>query len=411
VVVIVVDTLRADHVGCYGAEHPTTPSIDRFAAGAIQFHDALAVAPWTTPSIAAMLSSRYPSEVSWRHPPVPLAPSVVSLPELFKDAGYRTGAIVSHLYVSRQLGFDQGFDLYDQDNARGHRHISSPSVTRKALDFLERHQDERFFLFLHYFDPHSDFLRHSRYDFFPDYAGPVRPDAPLGELLRQAPEMSAEDLRYVRALYDSEIRFTDDHVGWVLTRLRELGLYDDALIVITSDHGEEFAERGTHYIGHGTHLHRELLHVPLLIKPPHHTGHRDVEQAVSLIDLAPTLVRAAGLDAFDPVWFRGRALPLDGTRIPAAPAFSDNAGRRLSVVSGGWKLMRDGDPPRDRLFELATDPTEQRDRLADHPEHARTLRAALETWLTATSQTTRVEGTASFTPEQQEQLRALGYAE
>jgi arylsulfatase A-like enzyme len=125
----------------------------------------VAVTSWTTPSVASILTSRYPSEVSPEYPPVVLPSHVLRLPQLFQERGYATGAVVSHLLVSRELQFDVGFDSFDQEEARGHDHISSPGVTGRAIAFLEQHRSEPFFLFVHYFDPHFTFLLHDGFEF------------------------------------------------------------------------------------------------------------------------------------------------------------------------------------------------------------------------------------------------------
>ena len=406
VLLIVVDTLRADHVGAYGYPRDTTPHLDRLADEALLFRHAQSVAPWTTPSVAAMLTSRYPSEVSWRHPPVALDKRYLSLPELLKDRGYATAAVVSHLYIARELGFGQGFDVYDQENARGHRHVSGPSVTDKALALLERRKDEPFFLFVHYFDVHFNYLLHPRFNFDPGYSGPLRPGMDLSELRRLAPQMSAADLDYVRALYDSEIRFTDEQIGRLLQGLRDLSLWDETLVIVTADHGEEFSERGSHYIGHGTHLHQELVHVPLLIKPPGLGRRGAVDAWVSTLDLAPTIAEAAGGQPAVAA-FRGAPLDLQTGGGGSQPVIVESGSHR-AVLEDGWKLMSVGDPPVYRLFQLTSDPAEKSDVLPLHPERAGRLRRALEEWAAATP---RGQGAASavFTAAERDQLRALGY--
>ena len=406
VLLIVVDTLRADHVGSYGYARDTTPHLDRFAREALLFRHAHSVAPWTTPSVAAMFTSRYPSEVSWRHPPVALEKRQLSLPELLKDRGYATAAVVSHLYVGRELGFGQGFDVYDQENARGHRHVSGTSVTDKALALLEQRRDEPFFLFVHYFDVHFDYLLHPRFNFDPDYSGSLRPGTTYSELRRLAPQMSAADLDYVRALYDSEIRFTDEQIGRLLRGLRDLSLWDQTLVIVTADHREEFSERGSHYIGHGTHVHQELVHVPLLIKPPGHAPRGTVDAWVSLLDLAPTVAEVAGGQPAVAA-FRGAPLDLETGGGGSEPVIAESGNKR-AVFKDGWKLMSSGDPPVYRLFQLSSDPGEKHDVLALYPERAGRLRRALEEWVAATP---RGRGAASavFTAAERDQLRALGY--
>lgn len=403
VVLIVIDTLRADHVGSYGHAFPTTPALDAFTRDAVAFRNAIALAPWTTPSLAATLASRFPSEVF--APRAPLAPRQLMLAELFRDAGHRTAAFVSHLNVASERGFAQGFEVFDQADARGHAHVSSPSLTRKAAAFLERHRDEAFFLLVHYFDPHVAYQAQPGCEFDPGYAGPVRSGLDHGELNGLVRRLGDRDLAHVRALYDSEICFTDRHVGALLDRLRALGLYESAAIAVTADHGEEFAEREP-FIGHGRHLHQELVRVPLLVKPPGRGAGRVSETWVSLLDLAPTLAGLAGLGT--PVGFRGRPLPLGGDGAPA-PLFSEND-RQEAVIADGWKLMREGTS--ERLFELRSDPGETRDRRATEGARAERLGALLDRWRAGLVPLgPGADVPSPFTPEQREQLRALGYTE
>lgn len=404
VVLVVVDTLRADHVGAYGYARSTTPHLDAFARDAVTFRNAVAAAPWTIPSMAAALTSRFPSEVYG--PGAPVARGHLLLAELFRDAGYATAGFVSHLNVSSQLGFDQGFETWDQDDARGDDHVSSESLTRKAVAFLERHRDRRFFLLVHYFDPHVAYQLHRGCDFDPGYRGVVRNGVGFGELGSLVPRLSARDLDRVRALYDSEICHTDGQIGRLLGRLRELGLYRDALIAVTADHGEEFAERGPR-VGHGKHLHQELVHVPLLIKPPGPGRAAASDAWVSLVDLAPTLAHLAGLGAA-PSAFRGRALELPGPR--EGPVFSENDGQE-AVILDGWKLMRRDGGREAALYDLGSDPAEATDLSPREPERARRLAAALDAWRRGLAPLAPARRAALFDEEEIARLRALGYAQ
>jgi arylsulfatase A-like enzyme len=408
VVLIVVDTLRSDHMGLYGYERATTPRIDDLSADAVVFRQAVATTSWTTPSMASILTSRYPTEVSPEYPPVVLPDHVLRLPQLFRERGQVTGAVVSHLLVGRELQFDVGFDSFDQEEARGHDHVSSPGVTGRAIAFLEQHRDEPFFLFVHYFDPHYNFLRHEGFDFSSDYAGPVSSGMPIRELERLAPELEPADWEFVRALYDSEIAFTDHYIGLLLRRLEELELYRDALVVLTADHGEEFGERDL--IGHGHHLHGEVVNVPLVIKPPGGAEHRIVETPVSLIDLAPTICELSGVTWPAEHLRHGVPIPIDAdVAFEGAPVISE-LGPAHTVLADGWKLMTADTVGGTRLYRLTEDPAERRDVIGEDTETASRLRLELERWSAALQP--ECDGTTpEFSEEQRDKLRALGYAQ
>ena len=171
-ILIVVDSLRADHLSSYGYFRKTTPFIDDLSRDSIIFKNAISLAPWTTPSLASLFASRYPAALGFEgEEPIELDESFVTLAEVFKYNGYGTKGIVSHDLISSKLKFDQGFDSYNQTNARGYGYVSSPAVTNLAVSFLSRHKKEKFFLFLHYFDPHFDYILHKEFDYYPDYRG------------------------------------------------------------------------------------------------------------------------------------------------------------------------------------------------------------------------------------------------
>ncbi len=426
-VVLVIDTLRHDHLGLAGYKRPTSPELDALARESVVFEHAYASAPWTSPSVAALLTSRDPGELGYADSaePVRLAPAELTLPEILRGRGYTTEAVVSHTYVAEPLGFDQGFDRFDSENALGHHHISSPSVVDKALAAIDRRAGRPFFLFVHLFDPHFAFVQHDQLDFDPRYTGTVVSDLEYSRLLSAVPEMDTADIEHVRALYDSEIAYTDRHIGRLLEGLRERGLDDEVWLVVTADHGEAFLDRDDGWIGHGITLYDELVHVPLLIRPPAGStvSAARVSENVGLIDVAPTILAALGVEppgSWDP---RGRALPLGGVvddsgwaRFFQRVLFAETLarGRWLqSAIWKRWKLVRDLRGGSSRLFDRLGDPQERTDVLAENPDVAKRLETALSDWhrrLEAARGTRTVES-AAFSDEQIERLKALGYIE
>ena len=197
------------------------------------------------------------------------------MPECFADANYRTGAVVSHNFCNAKWGFDQGYEVFDESNVLGHHAVTSEGVTDRALAYLDSVGDDPFFLFLHYFDPHFSYLEQEDFAFRedrPPYDGPIKSDMKIMKVKRLRRSMKEEDLEELLRIYDSEVAYTDHHLGRVFDHLRESGRYDDTIIVFTADHGECFLEHG--YIGHASILWNAVLHVPLIFKAPPWSGGR-----------------------------------------------------------------------------------------------------------------------------------------
>jgi len=416
VILIVVDTLRADHLSCYGYNRNTTPVIDELSEQSVLFRNAISSAPWTTPSVVTTFTSQYPAAVGIEAEPIVLGNEFLTLAEILKGGNYDTQGIVSHILVSSTLGFDQGFNSYDEENARGEDHISSPSITEKAISYIERRGNDKFFLFLHYFDPHHSYILHEDYDYYPDYDGALYSGQNVEELRKKAPDMAADDIEFVKALYDSEIAFTDGYIGVLFNKLKDLGLYDDTLIVVTADHGEEFLERGDYWIGHARKLYQEQIHVPLIIKPAGERRQEIMEEYVSLMDLMPTIVDSADLTIPASYQHEGETLRMDDERQPRdsvivsdTKSFSD----LRSLILNGWKLIYDAETDSRALYDLRKDPAESGNVAMENREFLTEMEAILRDWNdhvnSGKSQTDA--RLPKFTEEQLERLRGLGYAQ
>lgn len=427
IVLIVIDTVRADHVGCYGYERNTTPNIDALARHALVFKNATSAASWTTPSVAALLSSQYPSTMGIHEKPAKLNTDYPLLAEVLKKHGYRTHGIVSFSYLSNRLGFGRGFDEYDERSHRGHGGIVSPLVTTKALKFLKSGPTQPFFLFVHNFDPHYSYIQHEQYNYCPGYQGKIKSGQRIDILRDMRPSMSAEDIHYIVSLFDSELAYTDMFIAKILQELKRQDLYDDAIIVITADHGDEFMERG--WIGHTATLYQELIHVPLIIKlPTNRPG--VVEARVGLIDVMPTLLSYLGLEA--PENLEGRALDLAAPEnIGGAPVFSqakkrmksiyywqrpgpDRVLAKRSVIMDGRKLIYNEATGDKELYDLRVDPAEQVNRYEEDKTVASRLEALLNEWISRTQQKGSPQDPEQdenelFDPEQIKKLKSLGY--
>jgi arylsulfatase A-like enzyme len=436
VVLIVVDTLRADRLGCYGYAGARTPRIDALALEGIRYENGFAQASWTRPSFATIFSSLYPSSHGAAHKADILPDRVDTLAELLQRAGYHTVGFANNANISPAFNFQQGFDDYqylapdhffwagepaaqlalysglrlvrerflarsvhvrnyyqpaEEVTARVRRWLGSPAAARRP-----------FFLFVHYMDPHDPYFVHPYNG--EGYARVANPNPPASV---------AE--KYSR-LYDGEIAHLDEHLGALLNDLKTRGLYEQSLIVFTADHGEEFQEHGGWW--HGTTLYDEQIRIPLLVKPAGAPAGnaRMVEELASSIDVAPTILAAAGVDR--PLVLQGHVLPLDGRPAPAREsvfAEEDLEGNVLQAVrSRAWKFIsaNPGNPrglPPEQLFDLPAAPGEKRDVLRDRPEQAEIMRAARGNALLQARAHAGAAEQGKMDAATLERLKALGY--
>ncbi len=296
VIVYVVDCLRADHVGAYGYALPTTPELDRLAEDSVLLEDLNSCASWTKPSTACLFTSMLPTFHQARTVDDALARSRTTLAEVFRNEGYTTVAWVANPVIDpRVFFFNQGFDRwvdlrsFEERARRAHLHDTNPDaadLTEAVLPWLEEHRRDSFFLYLHSLDLHYPYVARPPFDARFVSAG-------------------SAGLERDRELYDAELAYNDREIGKLLDRLKELGLYDDTLVLVTADHGEEFGEHGASR--HGKTLYQGVLHIPGILKLPgaRHRGVRSRALA-SNIDLAPTLLEIASVAP--PEEFQGRSL-------------------------------------------------------------------------------------------------------
>lgn len=379
VILVSLDTLRADRLSSYGYERPTSPHLDRLAAGGVRFEHAVSQSPWTRPSHRSLFSGQYPLAFAGERT-TPLASTLW-------NAGWRTGAITGGGQVSHQFGFHRGFESY------------RVSYWVRQLDEVTRWLDaapgRRNFLFLHTFEIHDPY----DHDYFARDlpSGRVEP----GVMIRdwQGPEeLTSEEREYVEALYDSGIRYTDEQLGRLFAALDERGILERAIVIVTSDHGEQFWEHGSW--GHGSTVYDHQLLVPLVIHLPEslrrHLGGeavargRVIRQPVRLVDIYPTLMDLLGLES--PPGFQGHSLRslLAGRDEPEAPfAFAEhtNIGRESKALrSARVKLIysyhkNPNRPDKEEsyeLYDLRDDPGEQDDLSLREPEIVEVMRRRLE---------------------------------
>jgi len=382
---IVVDTLRRDHLGAYGYERDSAPRIDALAAESIRFTRAYSTAPWTQPSVASIITGLYPSAHSTNHLVSFLPKPADTLAEALAGAGYATGAVVSHWILGSRYNFNQGHDVLLQDHAFEKEPFSTPGVSSQAVDLLEgfAREDRPFFLFVHFFDVHSSYQRHPEYGFSDEGAGRLRGGESIKELREFDPPLDPEEIRFIKDAYDEEIRFTDAGVGDLLDALRRLDLDADTLVVFVADHGEAFFDHGL--LGHET-LHDEVLRVPLLIRLPSSKDRgRVIDEPFSLVSLMPTLLDLLEVDRSN-LTFHGPSLVprLDGNReFTAGALYAEHSKPRQNLfhhalIRGRFKLIVDRTSGERELYDLERDPLEEDDLAQQQPSLAESLAKQLE---------------------------------
>jgi len=429
-VLVSIDSLRADRLGCYGAERDTSPAIDALCRRGLRFDQAVAPTSWTLPSHVSLLSGQPIAVHRVVHPEARIDPARRLLAEHLQAQGYRTGGFVSAPFLHRSYGFSRGFDRWrnfgggggeppsDEAHAVSHRDETAPQVVGAALEWLAEQpvgEPPPWFLFVHLWDVHYDFAPPPPYDalFDPDYAGGL--DA-TGFQDNPAihPGMDARDLEYLRALYDGEIRWLDAQLEPLLDALRAREADERIVIALVADHGEEFFEHGQK--GHYKNLHEASLRIPFILVDAGRLGPGVVEWVVGLDDVAPTLLGLAGLPPLPEALGRDLAPAL----VAGEPPDAEAAPRLLSLRQkrglrgDDWKVIQDLATGYAAFYDLGADPGEQDPKPARSaaPERLEALEAAHEAAERHAESLPWSEGdAAALSPELEERLRELGYVE
>lgn len=361
ILLISIDTLRADHLGSYGHRIPTNPNIDRIAAKGILFENAYAQAPWTYPSMASMHTSVYPSQLNISELSTVLNQRFMTLAEHMKNNFYNTSAVIANRIVNKNRGFNQGFDIYDEDPIGEVTDVTSHKVSDRAIEYLNRSNGHKFFMWLHYMDPHDAYVRHPEYNYSKGYGGALTNHLSIGDLNKQNEHLSDSDLKYIRDIYDEEISYMDYQVGRVFDELDKLGLSENTVIFITADHGEEFLERGK--FGHTNTLNQELIHVPLIIYVPSEKelGAKRVKSAVEVRSIAKTILDISGINNSR---ILGENLLItaendDDKSYAFSQKLREGNEQIEAIIKGKWKLMKNIDLDSYELYDLENDPGER----------------------------------------------------
>ncbi|MCJ7645580.1 sulfatase-like hydrolase/transferase, partial [bacterium] len=382
IILISIDALRADHLGCYGYHRNTSPNIDQLTREGSLFKNCFSQATWTLPSHASIFLSQY----AWAHnvedPHLKrLTYSCTTLAEILKNENYATAAFTGGVILSSRYGFDQGFEIYDDGSPyrRGRYEISS--YTKRLLSWLESVRNKKFFLFIHTYDvhgpynppsPYFDLYTKGHYERIKTSKG-IMPDK------LNASELTLEEIGYVMAVYDGGINYVDEQLGKVFEKLDQLGIDDNTVIIVTADHGEAFKEHGK--FGHGGKPYIEEVHVPLIMKGSGIPKNRIYENYVQHIDIVPTILEILNIPKRREI--QGRSL------LPLMKNFKIQEYLKtyscgllsgpfsMSLRTKEWTYIMNQNGP-DELYNRMTAPKEQNNIIEKRPFIAQKLKEELK---------------------------------
>lgn len=426
VLVVSLDTTRADHLGAYGYGRPTSPAFDALAAEGHLFTDAHSVMPTTLPSHTSMFTSLNPRELGVRANGMVVPPAADTLAERLSEQGFATGAFVSAVPLHPRFGLDQGFDVYD--HPRGEERRGDVTVER-ARAWLEERGSERFFCFVHLFDAHTWYTPPEPYR--SQFGAPAGVHPPARDFLPDPGLFDADVVRAAIDAYDAEIRYADELLAELLAQLDASGLRDDTLVVVVSDHGEALAELLGPYgyaFDHGEFLHERELRVPFVLAGPADVlppGPARHDELVTLLDLMPTVLELLGLPCRPPTLGRSLVPLFAGGAFERRPALAERRrltpgevrrspspflrGEEFSVTTPDWHFVRCQGRPVE-LFERARDPDQTSNVAAQHPDVVAALQTLIDSWLEVHAEAGSSGLSGDVDPELLEALRALGYA-
>lgn len=433
VVLIIIDTVRMNSLGCYGNSLRPTNNIDAIAADGVRFDQAISTSGWTLPAVASLFTGAWPTVHGGLGRNVTLTRIRDEIPtaaEIFKKEGFNTLGFANAAFVSPLLGMDRGFDLFD------HRHTYNWNVRRAdetvdaAIEQIKKNRSKRNFIMIHLFDPHLDYDPPEGYKF--KYTrGRTTPPPPIKmeTCLQMYTENGKapprpEDVGYVAGVYLGEINFMDEQIGRLVRTLKDLGLYDHTTLIVTADHGEEFWDHSG--FEHGHTLYDELIRIPLILKLPSRIkpAKQVVKAQVRFVDVAPTLFGIMGI--VKPETFVGESLmPLVmGETGEHRDAFSESTMYGPQMISWRgerYKYILHLDPKSGeagpvgttgKLYDWREDPGEKSELSNQRPEIAREMRAELLEFygnLLRAAENMSKPATVDMSPQHIKQLKSLGY--
>ncbi len=430
VVMIMVDTLGIAHTGYYNNQYSHTPNIDKLAQNGVSFTQAYATSSWTKPAIASIFTSYMPSHHKNTQIYDILSQDLCTLAEHFQNKGFKTAGIISHQIIDKQFGFSQGFETYIQmnkcPNSDPHWQITSKSITDESIKWLNNNMGQNnshFFLFVHYFDPHYAYRHHPQFDLTSQYQGNLTPGMGYHTLMKKRSKFSKEDIDYLVGLYHEEIKYTDFHIGRLLSYMEDRDIAKKTLVLFVADHGEEFMQRGS--LGHGQTLYNEVIHVPFIFYLPGILSSHMVELPVSQLDIMPTLLSMSRVPVLDPTWEGISLIPyLKNSKYPspsrdifsevsvaAEGYFSNLCSEKTAVINGKDKLIFDKPTNSWEIYNLGNDPEELKKipekkapRFSELSDKIRTYREGQKAY-----QESDPASKLKYTPKDLQQLKSLGY--
>ena len=390
VLLVSIDTWRADYVSCYGYPQKITPNIDDIAEQAVLFENVITPIPLTLPAHSSMLTGTIPPYHKVHdNLNESLGESNITLAEILKENGFTTGAIISAVVLNSRFGIDQGFDTYNDEfenpiKVTAITERRADEASRFALEWLDKHKSEKFFLFLHYYDPHH----------------PYDPPGAFKSTYQYNP-------------YAGEVAYTDYCLGQVINKLKELKLYNSTLIIITGDHGEMLGEHGES--SHGYFIYQSAIKVPLIFKLPGRTKPQRINHIVGLIDIVPTICSMLGIEMQEHI----QGVDLSEYIKTGKPKVQDrhifcesltatkyNGNSLLSVVTDRWKYIQTTKP---ELYDLANDAEESNNMLAEEPQRGRILQDRLQQILEESVRSGEADSNIELDEQTLESLKSLGY--
>ncbi len=391
VILISIDTCRADYLSCYGHQRITTPNLDKLAKHALLFENVVSPVPITLPAHSSMLTGLIPPSHGARNNiGYQLSPSNLTLAEIMQSNGFSTGGVISSFVLDSDFGLDQGFDTYDdefdyaRDSAFGAERIGS-ETTEHAINWIEAHRENKFFLFVHYYDPHVNY---------------------------EPPEPFSTE--YSDDLYAGEIAYTDHCIGKLLTYLKERNLYDSSLIIVAGDHGEMLGEHNE--LTHTYYIYQPAIKVPLIIKPAGKVKARRIKKIAGLIDIVPTVCGFLGIEPSARLPGCDLSSYAEGDQAPAidrafycesiTAAVSFNANMLTGLVTDRFKYIHTTRP---ELYNLTDDPSENNNLAEKESQRARILHDRLQVMLEQALVKKADESTKALDEETIVKLQSLGY--
>ena len=419
VILITLDTTRADHLGCYGYNRDTSPNLDRLAEHAMVFDRAIAPGTWTLPSHASLFTGKFPTshgaqydpkgelqlksalekhEPSWdRFRASTIGSTEVTIADILSRSGFITGAVVAGPWLKRIFGLDKGFEHFDDNYISELNGRLADNVTDHAIEFLEETQGSSRFLFLNYFDPHSPLQPPEK---FAHKFLPGGPPLPGWSLSREQ----------MLGLYDAEIGFMDHHIGRLFDWLRDKQEYSDALIVVTADHGTLIGEHDEW--GHGATPYQEVVHIPMIFKPPGKgRGQERSSTWMQLTDVAPMILKQLEIDA--PPNIQGSLPPniehpilIESRTLPSV----DTKGHWLGMIKDDVKYVWNSNG-KHMMFNLADDPQENHNRFSDNLPECHAAFNEMTSYLAGLPQPSASGQDRRIDQETLDALKNLGYVQ